>query len=77
MRFVFVLSDNDVYSGWPWNPGVRGGQTLQIHDVILPAPAVAELETRIFRDRGKRFDMVEPDGIEPTTSCLQSTRSTN
>ena len=21
--------------------------------------------------------MVEPDGIEPTTSCLQSTRSTN
>lgn len=24
--------------------------------------------------RNKR-DMVEPDGIEPTTSCLQSTRS--
>jgi len=21
--------------------------------------------------------LVEPDGIEPTTSCLQSTRSTN
>ena len=22
-------------------------------------------------------EMVEPDGFEPTTSCLQSTRSTN
>ncbi len=26
---------------------------------------------------GLKKEMVEPDGIEPTTSCLQSTRSTN
>ena len=29
----------------------------------------------VFRDRCET--LVEPDGIEPTTSCLQSTRSTN
>ena len=29
------------------------------------------------RSRGKRQRLVEPDGIEPTTSCLQSTRSPN
>src|ERR1700748_3017875 len=35
-----------------------------------------------FRDRARcpcllEEFLVEPDGIEPTTSCLQSTRSTN
>jgi hypothetical protein len=29
----------------------------------------------LFTDLGLRFHLVEPDGIEPTTSCLQSTRS--
>ena len=28
-------------------------------------------------DRTTKNEMVEPDGVEPTTSCLQSRRSTN
>ena len=32
-------------------------------------------ETRL--DRGANQNLVEPDGIEPTTSCLQSRRSPN
>ena len=39
----------------------------------LPGQARAERITSFPIAR----DMVEPDGIEPTTSCLQSTRSTN
>ena len=35
--------------------------------IAFPAPRAEEEMSR----------MVEPDGIEPTTSCLQSTRSTN
>ena len=32
---------------------------------------------REFIVSADRECLVEPDGIEPTTSCLQSTRSTN
>ncbi len=37
------------------------------------APTVCEIHCP-FKDHER---LVEPDGIEPTTSCLQSTRSTN
>jgi hypothetical protein len=40
----------------------------------------AVCRTRLLLVRAlRRFDapLVEPDGIEPTTSCLQSTRSPN
>ena len=43
----------------------------------LPAGAAGKRKTRLDQpDRAKR-GMVEPDGVEPTTSCLQSRRSTN
>ena len=43
-----------------------------IHDVkARPAEAGVQF-CHLYREV-----MVEPDGIEPTTSCLQSTRSTN
>ncbi len=47
-----------------------------IHDVKPGRPKPAGI---LFADREALFEerMVEPDGIEPTTSCLQSTRSTN
>src|SRR6185312_4350925 len=44
------------------------------------AAAKLALYVRRYGDRhpsGIRQSMVEPDGIEPTTSCLQSTRSPN
>ena len=49
-----------------------------IHNVNFPRPKPQE-ETVLSIARVKRslWDLVEPDGIEPTTSCLQSTRSTN
>jgi hypothetical protein len=34
-------------------------------------------EKREFVFLDERPDLVEPDGIEPTTSCLQSRRSPN
>jgi hypothetical protein len=66
------------------------GAILPLHDFRYRAPAVAGgFETRPYNcGRGKRFPaneravladcpLVEPDGIEPTTSCLQSRRSPN
>jgi hypothetical protein len=47
-----------------------------IHDV-KPSRAKALWEFRSPIARRSKRAMVEPDGIEPTTSCLQSTRSTN
>ena len=44
-----------------------------IHDVNATRPRGG---CELVRLRSLR-DVVEPDGIEPTTSCLQSTRSTN
>ena len=40
----------------------------------LEAPVVVD---RPFRSEASPKAMVEQDGIEPTTSCLQSTRSTD
>ena len=54
-----------------------------LHDVNPPprAPSASGDETGSPALEGDRFGadaaLVEPDGLEPTTSCLQSTRSTN
>ena len=59
-----------------------------IHDVIQQKPAnvVRRREEDFFQtdesalahfDAKSRKEVVEPDGIEPTTSCLQSRRSPN
>ena len=74
------LSDYDVFSGPSLNHWVSGGSDPSIHDVKLPCPAYAQSgENYVIPDREIFLmqEVVEPDGIEPTTSCLQSTRSTN
>ena len=49
-----------------------------IHDVrCRPAGDARQGGNLHVPDRAGAFGMVEPDGFEPTTSCLQSTRSTN
>src|ERR1700761_5842821 len=58
----------------------RGGVSRidpSIHDVRLPPPAGPERKFVISDRYGRFMEVVEPDGFEPTTSCLQSTRSTN
>ncbi len=59
----------------PGTPEQRPGADKPfIHDV-KPDRSEDLREFCCARDRGAH--VVEPDGIEPTTSCLQSTRSTN
>ena len=73
LRFVFA--DNDVFSDPSSCP--RGDRIdPSIHDVRLPPPAGPGRKLVFPRSHGGGL-MVESDGIEPTTSCLQSTRSTN
>ena len=82
----FVFADNDVFSDPSWKlafPLGGGGEPDRPFNsrCQIAAAGMAGTETCIFRDRWraalKRAVMVESDGIEPTTSCLQSTRSTN
>ena len=85
MRFNLVLADNDVFSGLPWNSSYsrrkrRSGLTLQftMSDGISAAGSNDQVRGWWFHSAIAREDaLVEPDGFEPTTSCLQSTRSTN
>ncbi len=67
-----ALSDNDVFSGPSWKRGVAPEGPF-IHDVNRRSRS-GNCKLVHPRSRGA---VVEPDGIEPTTSCLQSTRSTN
>jgi hypothetical protein len=63
--FLFTMTNN-----------TRGPLARRAKRTGLPAPC----ETFLIQDvRASRrsSDLVEPDGIEPTTSCLQSTRSPN
>ncbi len=63
----------------------RNGQgTFPLHDVRYPQPpAIASMvrssliRTTLDLCRVRQGRVVELDGIEPTTSCLQSTRSPN
>ena len=51
---------------------------------LVPGPSPWNVRIQDFMDENNPAldthfieEMVEPDGIEPTTSCLQSTRSPN
>src|ERR1700722_16909488 len=85
MRFLFTMSDIEDRKG--------RRRTKSLSPAIRPSSRQAlarstKLINCIGKDR-KRFnlldtsskprgpDLVEPDGIEPTPSCLQSTRSPN
>ena len=64
----------------PASPGPKAelAGMFPLHDFIdrrLPMQLANSLTLDIWPEG--RSDMVEPDGIEPTTSCLQSTRSPN
>ncbi len=48
----------------------------QILPGVSPLGIASDPQVRA-RDRVPRLRLVEPDGIEPTTSCLQSRRSPN
>jgi hypothetical protein len=65
-----------------WSPAMSGlSDMFPLHDVKhSPATLTAAIELLIDSGRVPRAPprlLVEPDGIEPTTSCLQSTRSPN
>ena len=72
------LSPDDVFSRSTLQALETPGRPF-LHDVNATGREPGR-EPVAFLDRGTRFKrgvVVEPDGIEPTTSCLQSTRSTN
>jgi hypothetical protein len=63
-------------------PGLRHDEAridllFTMSDNTHPLRLCAEggLRVLVFADEQKRSRLVEPDGIEPTTSCLQSRRS--
>src|SRR5262245_63424716 len=57
------------------------GAILPLHDVRYHAPAwglaACRRMRKTFSADEQKSRLVEPDGIEPTTSCLQSRRSPN
>ena len=63
---------------------IQNSDQSPLYDVRNPASEVCE-DFRLRSDVSRtiiqghfvdlQFHLVEPDGIEPTTSCLQSTRS--
>ena len=64
---ALYLSDYDVFSGPSCNRGVRGGLTLPLRcHFRAPTEADGKLAIPIARYLLKT-EMVEPDGIEPTT----------
>ncbi len=55
-----------------WNPRVQHNQTLLfVSHAFVPIAEPSAISVQIHSKRS----LVEPDGIEPTTSCLQSRRS--
>ncbi len=64
-------------------PLARHPDKSSLHDVMEQAgPGSARAANQLLADgltpgSTRSGRMVEPDGIEPTTSCLQSTRSSN
>ena len=70
----FTMSNRpSAMSAWP--------EFCMFPRIASPAAPLAPQNAK-FTDRTEAFGfydlcVVEPDGIEPTTSCLQSTRSTN
>ena len=61
---------------------VTRSDALPLHDVENPGRRIAASASWFAGQAGHQdavddTPLVEPDGIEPTTSCLQSTRSPN
>ena len=75
----YVLPDDVFYQVCPKSAG-DAGLTLPSRCQRSSAAAqwaTTKRRTVFFPKAIARRVVVEPDGIEPTTSCLQSTRSTN
>ena len=92
MRFVYFCQTIDVFFEPPLEAAVLSAAGLTLHSRCHhPQPSlsqvagIAKVLILIARRPNnvdpaspiRRRRVVEPDGIEPTTSCLQSTRSTN
>src|SRR3569833_3184806 len=78
----FILSLQTMMSSQGPSSKLRGEPDGPFfHDVKPRQPSDAHQlmgsHCSIDREQILQNRMVEPDGIEPTTSCLQSTRSTN
>ena len=73
MRFNLSLQTMMSSQVSPPNPG-GAGQTLQF---TMSSPERVTVPETVVPRSLSLSPLVEPDGIEPTTSCLQSTRSTN
>ena len=79
---ALYLSDYDVFIR-PTLNRVNPSFTISTLRHSQDPKGPARLETCSFHSQSLKdfsktsIKMVEPDGLEPTTSCLQSTRSTN
>ena len=69
---LFTMSDNTGAAAKPRTPEYGFSRTPS-----LPADRLVQAGQRRRADRPAIDRLVEPDGIEPTTSCLQSRRSPN
>jgi hypothetical protein len=75
MRFLFTMSD---ISSAPARKSAHGRRKLVFEGKRQSLSAAKwGAVKRGAREAASRARLVEPDGIEPTTSCLQSTRSPN
>ena len=70
---IFTMSYSRAQSAG--EAGLMEGAKQIFADNLKTMEPIAERNTTL--PRIPRRGMVEPDGIEPTTSCLQSTRSPN
>jgi hypothetical protein len=79
------LADDQVYSLFTMSD-ITQGKAPRANSSTLPRnaagnrmsrPARTSRETKMRKMIQVPKALVEPDGIEPTTSCLQSTRSPN
>jgi hypothetical protein len=70
---LYILPDNDVF--YQVRPGLRLLSVRTDPSFTMSNSPGFRLARNLFFLIASR--LVEPDGIEPTTSCLQSTRSTN
>jgi hypothetical protein len=55
----------------------QGAPDETLHSRCQTRAGQSQTGIACFLDRAPWGELVEPDGIEPTTSCLQSTRSTD
>ena len=85
MSFDGVIKDACAPSNFPTKNVIRTGfPETDVRMICLFTMSYSRVSRRgAFRRRGKTSfgraapAVVEPDGIEPTTSCLQSRRSPN